>query len=165
MNLYLTRHQYGNTFTEDLWAALEEASQMPVGRIMSGWTKQMGFPVIGVTAEQQEGDKRLLRFSQKRFIADGSCDVNNTRWMVPIEIATSRSPSQTVKSFVLEGETSEIVLDDIKADEWIKVRSHCFLPVFPDFIYYSISAESWTNRVLPHLLFRRGIPAVGACYR
>lgn len=40
--------QYKNTFTEDLWAALEEASNKPVGAVMSTWTKQMGFPVVEV---------------------------------------------------------------------------------------------------------------------
>ena len=49
MNLYLNRHSYKNTLTEDLWAALEEASNKPVGAVMSTWTKQKGFPVISVS--------------------------------------------------------------------------------------------------------------------
>ena len=48
MNLYLTRHKYKNTFTEDLWAALAEASGKPISEIMTTWTKQMGYPVIQV---------------------------------------------------------------------------------------------------------------------
>ncbi len=48
MNVYLNRHKYTNTFTEDLWAALAEASGKPVQEIMSTWTKQMGFPVLKV---------------------------------------------------------------------------------------------------------------------
>ena len=104
MKLYLTRHKYGNTFTEDLWAALSEASHKPVGSIMSGWTKQMGFPVIRVTARQEGDDKRILQLSQQRFLADGTKDDNNTMWMVPIEV-----------------ETAEIVLNDIKPHEWFKV--------------------------------------------
>ena len=48
MNLYLSRHSYKNTQTEDLWAALEEGSNKPVGAVMSTWTKQKGFPVISV---------------------------------------------------------------------------------------------------------------------
>lgn len=48
MSLYLKRYQYGNTSTEDLWNALEEASKEPVAKIMSTWTKQMGFPLIKV---------------------------------------------------------------------------------------------------------------------
>ena len=48
MNLYLTTHKYKNTFTEDLWEALGTASGKPVEKIMSTWTKQMGFPVLKV---------------------------------------------------------------------------------------------------------------------
>ena len=49
MNAYLTKHKYSNTFTEDLWAALGEASGKPINDIMSTWTKQMGFPVLSVS--------------------------------------------------------------------------------------------------------------------
>lgn len=48
MSLYLNRHSYSNALTEDLWAALEEASSKPVGDVMSTWTKQQGFPVLKV---------------------------------------------------------------------------------------------------------------------
>jgi len=41
MHIYLKRHQYRNTHTEDLWKALEEASGKPVGQVMDTWTKQM----------------------------------------------------------------------------------------------------------------------------
>lgn len=71
MNLYLTRHQYKNTFTEDLWAALEESSQKPVAAVMSTWTKQMGFPVVRVSAKQ-EAKSTVLTLSQERFCADGN---------------------------------------------------------------------------------------------
>ena len=46
--MYLKKHEYKNTFTEDLWEALGEASGKPVQEIMSTWTKQMGFPVLKV---------------------------------------------------------------------------------------------------------------------
>lgn len=71
MNLYLTRHQYKNTFTEDLWSALEEASNKPVGAVMSTWTKQMGFPVVKVTNKQIGSDRKLV-ITQEKFCADGS---------------------------------------------------------------------------------------------
>ncbi|XP_017474659.1 PREDICTED: puromycin-sensitive aminopeptidase [Rhagoletis zephyria] len=44
INIYLTRHQYRNTFTEDSWAALQEASSKPVAKVMSTWIKLKGFP-------------------------------------------------------------------------------------------------------------------------
>ena len=70
MNLYLTRHQYGNTFTEDLWAALEEASGKPIKAVMSTWTKQVGFPVVTVESSVQEGNSRTLVLSQRKFSAE-----------------------------------------------------------------------------------------------
>ena len=127
MKLYLTRHKYGNTCTEDLWTALGEASSKPVKAVMSGWTKQMGFPVIRVSARQEGENKRIVCVKQQRFFADGTKDDNNTMWMVPVEIATSRSPSTPSMSFVLEGETAEIVLNDIRPNEWLKVRILCSL--------------------------------------
>ena len=125
MNLYLTRHKYGNTFTEDLWAALGEASCKPIYSIMSGWTKQMGFPIISVFAQSIEGEpnKKLLTLSQKRFFSDGSIDPSNTMWMVPIEIATKSSPEKSIHSFVLDDPQAEIVLDNTQPDEWLKVQS------------------------------------------
>ena len=121
MKLYLTRHKYLNTFTEDLWAALSESSSKPIEKVMSGWTKQIGFPLIRVSAREESGDKRILRFNQQRFLADGSKDEHNTLWMIPMEITTSRSPTTPCASFILEEETTEITLNDIGPDEWFKV--------------------------------------------
>lgn len=81
MNLYLCRHQYSNTFTEDLWAALEEASSKPVASVMSTWTKQMGFPVITVESISQEANKRTFVLTQAKFCAD-SKDVQNGMLMI-----------------------------------------------------------------------------------
>lgn len=38
--------------TEDLWESLEKASGKPIAAVMNTWTKQMGFPLIYVEAEQ-----------------------------------------------------------------------------------------------------------------
>lgn len=69
MNLYLTRHQYSSAFTEDLWAALEEASLKPIKTIMPSWTKQMGFPLITIENSVQQNNDRVLFLSQKKFSA------------------------------------------------------------------------------------------------
>ena len=71
MHKYLTQHQYGNTKTEDLWEALGSEAKKPVGEVMSGWTKQMGFPVISVSSTQ-DGENRILNISQKRFLVNKS---------------------------------------------------------------------------------------------
>jgi len=122
MKLYLTRHKYSNTFTEDLWAALGETSSKPVGSIMTGWTKQMGYPVITVTAQQDGDSRRVLQLSQQRFLADGTKEEAGSMWMVPVEIATSRCPSKTAHSFVLDATSTQVVLEDMRPDEWFKVN-------------------------------------------
>jgi puromycin-sensitive aminopeptidase len=43
---YLNAHAYANTVTADLWAALSEASKLPVGEIMDTWILQGGHPLV-----------------------------------------------------------------------------------------------------------------------
>ncbi|GLH04429.1 Aminopeptidase [Gryllus bimaculatus] len=121
MNLYLTRHQYKNTFTEDLWTALEEASNKPVGAVMSTWTKQTGYPVVKVSS-QQEGSARKICLTQEKFCADNNAPSNGTLWMVPITISTSRSPGEVVQSTVLETHSAELILSDVSSEDWVKVN-------------------------------------------
>ncbi|KAL4707753.1 hypothetical protein ACJJTC_014934 [Scirpophaga incertulas] len=120
MNIYLTRHQYKNTFTEDLWAALEEASNKPVGAVMSTWTKQMGFPMVQVSSEQR-GKDRKLTLTQQKFCADGSVG-EDILWMVPITISTQENPSKVALSTVLENKTQEVILENVAEDSWVKLN-------------------------------------------
>ena len=53
IRLYLKRHSYGNTDSADLWAAIEESSGEPVGRIMDSWLHQGGFPFVQVQFQQR----------------------------------------------------------------------------------------------------------------
>ncbi|CAH1105398.1 unnamed protein product [Psylliodes chrysocephalus] len=120
MSLYLKRYQYGNTSTEDLWNALEEASKEPVAKIMSTWTKQMGFPLIKVeTTSISDGTK--VKLSQTKFTADGT-QSENCRWMVPISISSSSNPSGTVSNILLTEESTEITIFGLKSTDWIKVN-------------------------------------------
>ena len=143
MNLYLKRHQYGSTSTEDLWTVLGEASSdnKPIGRIMSGWTSQTGFPVISVSSQPVDGQpsKRLVQLSQRRFLADGSEDPAGTMWMVPIEIVSQQSPDKVVQSIVFEGRRTEILLDNVRPDEWFKVTLLSNFVFFFCIIFYFLS--------------------------
>lgn len=120
MNIYLTKHQYQNTSTEDLWSALQEASSKPVAAVMTTWIKQMGFPVVSVSSEQK-GNQRILTLSQSKFMADGSKSTDEF-WMIPISISTASAPGQIAKSFILDVKSKTITLDNISKDDWIKVN-------------------------------------------
>lgn len=80
----------------------------------------MGFPVVSVT-QRQEGDKRVLKLTQKRFIADGSEDADNLLWQVPINICTSAEPAEPKFKILFTEREKEITLDGVGSDEWVKV--------------------------------------------
>lgn len=122
MHLYLTRHQYKNTFTEDLWAALEEASNKPVGDVMSTWTKQMGFPVVTVVQKSCAEGGVTLSLSQSKFIADGSKPTEEYLWMIPISISTSKNPGKEAISTVLSTKQADVHIPDVGPNDWIKIN-------------------------------------------
>ncbi|XP_078702253.1 puromycin-sensitive aminopeptidase-like isoform X2 [Branchiostoma floridae x Branchiostoma belcheri] len=121
MNLYLTKFMYKNTFTEDLWASLGQASGKPVDKIMSTWTKQMGFPVLEVSATQ-EGTSRVLKIKQSKFCAEGPSEDDSSLWMVPVSISTSQSPATAVKTLLLDQRETTVTIDNIKPDDWVKLN-------------------------------------------
>lgn len=121
MNLYLTRHQYKNTQTEDLWAALEEASSKPVGKVMSTWVKQKGFPVLTVDCTHTNG-KRIVNIVQDKFVADNGAPDGEYQWMVPLSISTQKSPNTTHSTLMLEEKQLQLTLENISEDEWIKLN-------------------------------------------
>ncbi|CAB3411733.1 unnamed protein product [Caenorhabditis bovis] len=122
LRLYLKKFQYSNAVTQDLWTALSEASGQNVNELMSGWTKQMGFPVVKVS-QRQEGNNRVLTLEQKRFISDGGEDNLQSLWQVPITISTGSNPSEVKSRFVLKERKQEYTLENIGAEEWVKLNS------------------------------------------
>jgi len=121
MNVYLTRHKYKNTFTEDLWAALGEASGKPVHDIMTTWTKQMGFPVLSVS-EKKDGTNRTLTISQRKFCADGDSTGDVSLWMVPVSVSTASSPEKAVHKFVLDSKDITVTIENVDPNDWLKIN-------------------------------------------
>lgn len=122
LQIYLDRHKYTNARTEDLWAALEQAcdAKLNVGEIMRTWTSQMGYPVISV--QKGESGDRSLKFSQTRFIADGSED-SVSLWKVPIVLCAVDDPTGTpLYKFVLNEREKEIILPDTIAQSVDQLR-------------------------------------------
>lgn len=122
MNMYLTKFQQKNAATEDLWESLESASGKPIAAVMNTWTKQMGFPLIYVEAEQVEDD-RVLKLSQKKFCASGPyVGEDCPQWMVPITISTSEDPNQAKLKILMDKPEMSVVLKNVKPDQWVKLN-------------------------------------------
>ncbi|KAK6071210.1 peptidase family M1 [Seiridium cupressi] len=77
---YIKKHAYGNTQTEDLWAALEDASGKPVKDIMSTWTKNVGYPVVQVT----ENNNNSIHVKQNRFLRTGDVKPEEDQVLYPV---------------------------------------------------------------------------------
>ncbi|KAA0199835.1 hypothetical protein HAZT_HAZT007880 [Hyalella azteca] len=120
MNLYLTRHQYSNTCTEDLWKALADASGKPVEKVMSPWTRQSGFPMVSVEA-QTEADSITLHVSQTRFFLNGSKDSSNALWAVPIDVACSMDDK--IRCILLDKSSATLELPAMSPNDWIKINA------------------------------------------
>ncbi|KAL8176056.1 UNVERIFIED_CONTAM: hypothetical protein K2H54_019814, partial [Gekko kuhli] len=122
MHLYLTKFQHKNAATEDLWESLEHASGKPVAAVMSTWTKQMGFPLVYVEAEQQEDDI-VLKLVQKKFCASGPYSgEDNPLWMIPISICTSEDPAHVKMQVLMDKPELTLVLKDVKPEHWVKLN-------------------------------------------
>ncbi|XP_053118204.1 puromycin-sensitive aminopeptidase isoform X3 [Hemicordylus capensis] len=123
MHLYLTKFQHKNAATEDLWESLENASGKPIAAVMNTWTKQMGFPLVYVEAEQQEDDK-VLKLVQKKFCASGPYSGEDyPLWMIPISICTSEDPTQAKMQVLMDKPELSLVLKDVKPEQWVKARA------------------------------------------
>lgn len=119
MSLYLSRFKYKNAQTQDLWAALQEASSKPVQDVMSTWTKQKGYPIVSVS-ETHDGTNRVIKLSQEKFASNGILpeDEKDYQWIVPISIVTSSD--SPVQDILLSSRTSEVVIPNLQPGDWVK---------------------------------------------
>jgi aminopeptidase N len=101
---YMAKHQYSNTTSADLWAALEQASGKPVAKLASDWTTQPGFPVIKVEQACENG-KRKVTLTQEQFRLDEAAPEHRL-WSVPVQVGTVNGKAITT---LLEGERTVVV--------------------------------------------------------
>ena len=78
---YLKAHAYGNATTDDLWAALSEASGQDVTAFIEPWVRKIGFPVVTVAEEPGQ-----ISVRQARFLSTGDVkpEEDKTIWWVPL---------------------------------------------------------------------------------
>ena len=149
---YLSANEYGNARTQDLWAALEEESGLPVTSIMDSWVKQTGYPVLQVEASRTPGDVQIS-LTQERFVYDrllGDEEPNPEVWQVPVSIS---SPGETTASTVMEESRTAIALPAASpADDWYKVNSGQ-----TGFYRVNYTSEDW-ERLAPAISMQQ-IPA------
>lgn len=137
---YLVKFSYKNAFTEDLWRALGDASGKPVERVMSTWTKQMGFPVLDVSVKSSSEDSVTLHVTQKKF-STGSTYQGDAMWSIPITISTSQNEAH--QTYLMDTRSADITVTNVSPDGWIKLN--------PGFIgFYRVKySQELLDRLLP----------------
>ncbi|MED6192139.1 AP-1 complex subunit mu-1-like [Stylosanthes scabra] len=119
---YIKKHAYSNAKTMDLWNALEEGSGEPVNKLMSSWTKQMGYPVVSVKVTDQK-----LEFNQSQFLSSGA--KGDGHWVVPVTLCFGSYDVR--KNFLLQTKAEALKVEELVgsqiagdqvANSWIKVN-------------------------------------------
>ncbi len=105
---YLERHAYGNADTGDLWAALGEASGLPIPRIMDGWIFQPGYPLLSVEREEDRLVVRQQRFTYLPSPPDGT-EAAPVPWRVPVRVRSFGRDSR-LSAELLDAEELRIAL-------------------------------------------------------
>ncbi len=149
---YLSANQYANARTEDLWAALEEASGQPVTAIMNTWVKQMGYPVLQTDTHAHDG-ARHVGLTQRRFLYDHLLDESEedpTLWQAPVSVA--RAGSDDKVSLLMDGRDAEVEIGG-DSDGWVKANAGQ-----TGFYRVNYSAEGWSR--LQGAVERLELPAV-----
>ena len=135
---YLKGHEYGNARTQDLWAALEEESGLPVTSIMNSWVLQTGYPVLQVEADRR-ADEVQLSLTQERFVYDrllGDEEPNPEVWQVPVSVS---GPGQSSASTVMDSREAVISLAAARpSEDWYKINSDQ-----TGFFRVNYSGEDW----------------------
>ncbi|CCF58309.1 hypothetical protein KAFR_0E01550 [Kazachstania africana CBS 2517] len=111
---YLNKFKFGNAKTEDLWDALSEASGKDVTKVMSIWTKKVGFPVITV---KEEGNK--VTFIQNRYLSTNDVNANEDETLYPVFLALKDKSGMVDNSLVLNEREKTIELKD---SEFFKIN-------------------------------------------
>ncbi|XP_041988215.1 glutamyl aminopeptidase isoform X2 [Aricia agestis] len=125
---YLKKFEFGNTVTQDLLTCLDkyfrsDNSKLNLTYIMDTWTRQMGYPVLNVT----KNEDNKYEVTQNHFLLDPDAVMKEKspfkyRWFVPITYKTSKGVHDNILWFPNTEDSVEITLD--KDEEWIKLNNN-----------------------------------------
>src|SRR4029453_869401 len=114
---YLTRYQYANTETHDLWDALEAVTHAPARRVMDAWIFQPGYPLVSV----DDTAPGRLTLRQQRFRLTPGDEGEATRWPIPVGLRYSANGQVHERRALLDAASVTLELDP--ALDWLVVNA------------------------------------------
>ncbi len=122
VQLYVRRHEAGCVVTDDLRAALEQASGTDLSRFFAEWITGRGFPVCEVRVADAGGDPRLL-------VSQGPCgEIPDAVFHVPLHVAWSRGGVEHEAPLDLDGPSAELLLAGAGPLDWARFDSRTAMP-------------------------------------
>jgi len=131
---YMAKHRFGSATTEDLLAALSEASGKDVATPFKTFLEQPGVPVVD-TALVCEGESAKLTLKQARYLPVGSKGDANKTWQLPLcvrygDVASSATSSKETCTLLseanaelpLEGACPEFYWPNAAGAGYVKIR-------------------------------------------
>ena len=118
---YMRTHAYGNTFSGDLWQALDGAGGGKISDIAASWTSQPGFPLVSVQASCDAAGNRSLALTQQRFLRQGmgrDAAAAKAGWSIPLQV---RSGTGAPRALLLDGSASGVAAG--RCDETLSVNA------------------------------------------
>ena len=95
---YMREHTYGNTVTDDLWAAIGKETAAPVPQIAHDLTLQAGVPMVNMLSSSCEDGKTTLSLNQTHFAIDATSTAARV-WHLPIKVAVlGQAPTGAIVS-------------------------------------------------------------------
>jgi puromycin-sensitive aminopeptidase len=116
MSIYLNRHKFANTQTDDLWKALEEASREPVVKIMDSWIFHQGYPLV--TVELDPSQTRVDVSQQRFFYTRGARD--SQLFQVPLMVRAGTDSGVVHRKLLLSD--AKVSIDMGSKVSWVVVN-------------------------------------------
>ncbi|KAL7633447.1 UNVERIFIED_CONTAM: hypothetical protein RMT77_016318 [Armadillidium vulgare] len=126
VNRFLEQFKYGSAITQDLWNAVQEGNKLVnITRVMDTWTRQMGFPVLYVSAPLEQ--RGIMKVRQKRFLIDPDAQSKDDspfhyKWDVPVTFKTNNQ-NRTLTWLKMDDDSITIKLENESYD-WAKFNTN-----------------------------------------
>jgi len=114
MRAYFLKHRWGNTVSDDLWAAFSATSGDDISGLLSGFVNQPGVPLVSLALDPDG----KLRLSQRRFHNLGDPQLFGS-WQIPVVLTWGKG-TETHRERILLKETTQVAdIPGLATADWI----------------------------------------------